>query len=97
MRAKVTMEFDSRFEKLMQRALLLAQEMEQLALVAPDGQVVDVCEQAILEKGRKFQADALGEAIDRRIEAVEKKGSRTGCEFARADARKRTAAPRRDA
>jgi hypothetical protein len=94
MRTKVTMEFDARFEKLMQRALLMAQEMEQLALIAPDGQVVDVCEQAVLEKGRKFQAEALGEAVARRIEAAEKKGSQTACESAPAAARKRTAAPR---
>jgi hypothetical protein len=96
MRTKVTMEFDSRFEKLMQRALLMAQEMEQLALIAPDGHVVDVCEEAVIEKGRKFQADTLGEAVARRIEAAEKKGSRAACEPATADARKRTAAPRRD-
>jgi hypothetical protein len=95
MRTKVTIECDVRFEPLVRRALLLAEEMEQLALVAPDGHVVDVCEQAILEKGRKFQADALGDAVARRIEAAEKKGSPTACESASADARERTAAPRR--
>jgi hypothetical protein len=95
MRTKVTMEFDARFEKLMQRALLMAQEMEQLALIAPDGQVVDVCEEAVVDKGRKFQADMLSEAVARWVEAAEKKGPPAVCESAPAVARRRTAAPRR--
>jgi hypothetical protein len=51
--------------------------MEQLALTAPDGAVFDVCEEAVVEKGRKLQGQVLGEAVMRRIDAAEKKGRRS--------------------
>jgi hypothetical protein len=94
MSIKITMEFDARFENGMRRALAMFEEMEQLALTAPDGQVVDVCEQAVIEKGRSLQAAALGEAVARRVEATEKKGRRSAS--ASAVARKRIAGPSRD-
>jgi hypothetical protein len=78
MSTKVTIECDARFENGVRRALAMFEEMEQLALTAPDGQVFDVCEQAIIEKGRKLQAETLGEAVARRVEAAEKKGRRSG-------------------
>jgi hypothetical protein len=93
MSSKVTIEFDTRFENGIRRALAMFEEMEQLALTAPDGQVFDACEQAVIEKGRKLQATTLGEAVARRVEAAEKKGRRSGC--ARAVARKRIADPNR--
>jgi hypothetical protein len=92
MSTKVTIEFDPRFENGMRRALAMLEEMEQLALTAPDGQVFDVCEQAVIEKGRNLQAATLGEAVARRVEAAEKKGRRFGS--AAAVARKKTAAPK---
>lgn len=92
MSTNVTIEFDARFENGMRRALAMFEEMEQLALTAPDGQVVDVCEQAVIEKGRNLQAATLGEAVARRVEATEKKrGHRSAC--APVGARKKTAAP----
>src|ERR1017187_10392972 len=91
MSTKVIIEFDPRFENGMRRALAMMEEMEQLALTAPDGQVFDACEQAVIDKGRKLQADTLGEAVARRIEAAEKKGRRSGS--ARAVAKKKTADP----
>ena len=91
MSTNVTIEFDARFENGMRRALAMFEEMEQLALTAPDGQVVDVCEQAVIEKGRNLQAATLGEAVARRVEATEKKGRRSAC--APVGARKKTAAP----
>jgi hypothetical protein len=91
MNTKVTIEFDPRFENGMRRALAMMEEMEQLALTAPDGQVFNVCEEAVIEKGRKLQADTLGEAVARRIEAAEKKGRRSAS--ARAGAKKKTVAP----
>jgi hypothetical protein len=94
MSAKMTMEFDVRFENGMRRALAMFEEMEQLALTAPDGQVVDVCEQAVIEKGRSLQAAILGEAVARRIEAAEKKGRRSAS--ASVVARKRIGDPSRD-
>lgn len=89
MSTKVTMEFDARFENGMRRALAMFEEMEQLALTAPDGQVFDLCEQAVIEKGRNLQAETLGEAVARRVEAAEKKGRRSAS--ARAVAKKKTA------
>lgn len=73
MSTKVTFEFDARFEHGMRRALAMFEEMEQLALTAPDGHVFDVCEEAVIDKGRQLQAATLGEAVARRIEAAEKK------------------------
>jgi hypothetical protein len=92
MSGKVTIEVDARHEALVRRALAMAEEMEQLALTAPEGEVFDACEAAVLKEGRAFQAQVLGEAVARRIEAAEKKGRRSGC--APAGARRRTAGPR---
>jgi len=78
MSAKVTLEIDARFEQGMRRALAMFEEMEQLALTAPDGQVFDQSEAAVIEKGRSLQAATLSEAVARRIEAAEKKGPRSG-------------------
>jgi hypothetical protein len=93
MSSKVTIECDARFENGVRRALAMLEEMEQLALTAPDGEVVDQCEQAVIDKGRKFQAATLGEAVARRVEAAEKRGRRSEC--ASAVARRKTAAPKR--
>jgi len=71
--------------------LALAEELEQLALTAPEGTVFDTCEAAVLQKGRKLQSQVLGEAVARRIEAAEKKGRRSVA--APADARRKTAGP----
>jgi hypothetical protein len=77
MSAKVVIEVDAKHEALVRRALAMAEEMEQLALSAPDGTVFDACEQAVIDKGRDLQAQMLGEAVARRIEAAEKKGRRS--------------------
>ena len=92
MSTKVTIEIDAKHEAMVRRALAMAEEMEQLALSAPDGTVFDACEEAILEKGRRLQAQMLGEAVARRIEAAEKKGRRSVS--ASVDARKKTAVPK---
>lgn len=77
MSTKVTIECDARFEKGLRRTLAMLEEMEQLALTAPDGQVFDVCEEAVVDNGRKLQAEMLSEAVARRVEAAEKKGRRS--------------------
>ena len=92
MGAKVTIEVDEKHEAIVRRAVALAEEMEQLALAAPDGTVFDVCEGAVIEKGRTFQAQALGDAVARRIETAEKKGRRSAC--VSADERRKTEDPR---
>jgi len=90
MSTKVTIEVDPKHEAIVRRALAMAEEMEQLALTAPDGAVFDACEHAVVEKGRKLQGQVLGEAVARRIETAEKRGRRSAS--ARADARKKTEA-----
>jgi hypothetical protein len=84
MGSKITIEVDPQHEGIVRRALALAEEMEQLALTAPEGQVFDTCEEAVVQKGRKLQSEMLGAAVTRRIEAAEKKGRRSVS--ARADA-----------
>ena len=91
MKKTVTIEVDVEHEAIVRRALALAEEMKQLALTAADGEVFDCCENAIVDKGRKFQSQVLADAVTRRIEVAEKKGRRSGC--APADAKKKTAAP----
>lgn len=92
MSSKVTIEVDIKHEAIVRRALALAEEMEQLALTAPDGEVFQMCEDAVVEKGRKFNSQALAEAVMRRIEVVEKKGRQAAS--VHAVARKKTAAPK---
>jgi len=92
MNGKVTIEVDAKHEAIVRRALAMAEEMEQLALSAPDGTVLDACEGAVVEKGRKFQSEALAEAVTRRVEVAEKKGRRSAS--VSADARRKTAGPK---
>lgn len=77
MSAKVMIEVDARHEPILLRALALMEEMEQLALTAPDGAVFDLCEDAVIHKGRDLQRQVLTEAVARRIEAAEKRGHRS--------------------
>ena len=77
MGSKITIEVDPRHEGLLRRALAWAEDMEQLALTAPQGSVLDRCEAAVIQEGRKLQSEVLAEAVARRIEAAEKKGRRS--------------------
>ena len=92
MNTKVTIEIEAKHEGIVRRALALAEEMEQLALTAPDGAVFDTCEEAVIQKGRAFQSQVLGQAVARRIDAAEKKGRRSVC--VSADEKKKTADPK---
>lgn len=76
MSAKILIEVEARHEAVVRRALALAEEMEQLALTAPDGAVFDACEAAVIQKGRDLQARMLAHAVARRVEAAEKRGRR---------------------
>jgi hypothetical protein len=78
MTAKIMIEVDAKYEATVRRALALAEELEQLALTAADGTVFDVCEGAVVEKGRDLQTQLLSEAVARRVEAAEKRGRRCG-------------------
>jgi hypothetical protein len=88
MSTKVMIEVDAKHELIVRRALAMVEEMEQLALTAPDGTVFDVCEGAVIQKGRDLQGQMLGEAVARRIEAGEKKGRRSA--YAPAGGRRKT-------
>jgi hypothetical protein len=77
-KCKILIEVDARHESIVRRALALTEEMEQLALTAQDGQVVHECEAAVIVKGRELQQQLLSEAVQRRLEAVEKKGRPCG-------------------
>jgi hypothetical protein len=88
MSTKVLIEVDAKHEAILRRALALAEELEQLALTAPDGTVFGACEAAVIERGRDLQARMLAEAVARRVEAAEKKGRRSVC--APADAASKT-------
>jgi hypothetical protein len=94
MSTNVTIEVDAKHEAIVRRTLAMAEEMEQLALTAPDGEVFDACEEAVLEKGRKLQAYVLGEAVARRVETAEKRGRRSAS--APAVAKRKIAAPKND-
>jgi hypothetical protein len=91
MSTTVLLEVDARHESILRRALAMVQEMEDLALTAPDGAVFGVCEEAVIHKGRDLQRQVLGDAVAFRIEAAEKRGPLSA--LALVGARKRTAAP----
>lgn len=73
MSVKVMIEVDPQHEAFVRRAVAMAEEMEQLALTAADGEVFAACEEAVIEKGRRLQQQVLSEAVTRRIECAEKK------------------------
>jgi hypothetical protein len=74
---KVLIEVDAKHESIGRRTLTLAEELEPLALTAPQGEVFDACQDAVLEKGRKLQAHVLAAAVTQPIAAAEKKGRRS--------------------
>jgi hypothetical protein len=59
---------------LLEQALAFAQQLEQAASAAPDGAVLDRCEQATLAHGRQFLKDALAAALQQQIARGEKRG-----------------------
>ena len=92
MSTKVLIEVDAKHEATVRRALAVAEELEQLALTAPDGTVFDACESAVLDRGRDLQTQMLSAAVARRVEAAEKKGRR--CVSVPVAGGRRIAAPR---
>lgn len=86
----MTIDVPPGFEGTVERFVAFLQEMQDVALRSPDGHVVDDCEGMVLASGREVQQRALAEALQRRIEVVEKKGRRSG--IVSAGEPKRTAA-----
>ena len=79
--------------QLLTRVLAMQQELEELALSAAHGTVVDACEEKVIIQGRQLQTDMLTKAATRRVESAEKKGHRSAS--VPAVGVKRTVAPRR--
>lgn len=76
MKPTITIEIPAESEALVRQLLALHEELQALALSAPDGTVLDACEAAVMQKGRDLHSNILADAVARRIEAAEKKGRR---------------------
>lgn len=79
--------------QLLTRVLAMQQELDELALSAAHGTVLDACEEKVIVQGRELQTDMLTQAVTRRVESAEKKGRR--CVSVPAVVVKRTAVPSR--
>lgn len=89
MKPTVTIEIPADSEALVRQLLALHEELNALALSAPDGTVLEACETAVVQKGRDLNKRILEDAVARRIGTAEKRGPRSASVCA-ADA-KRTA------
>jgi len=52
--------------------------MRDLAQTAPDGQVLGMCEEQAVERGREMLQATLQEAVQARVDAAEEKKGRRG-------------------
>lgn len=75
-RKTITLEIDSEHEGLLRNYAGFLEEMTDLAATAPEGSVLEVCEDAVIERGREHQRRLLEHAVQARIDAAEKKGRR---------------------
>jgi hypothetical protein len=57
---------------IIEQAFVMAQEIEEAADSAPEGQVIDRCESFLLGHGRDFLRRVLESTLQARAEAVEK-------------------------
>ena len=73
----ITVEIPADAEPLVRQVLALRDELQSLALTAPDGTVLDACEAVVTPKGRDVSRQLLADAVARRIAATEKKGPRS--------------------
>jgi hypothetical protein len=65
-------------EQLLREVHCFVQEMDALALQFPDGQVLDLLEEAAVEGGQKLIRATLQAAVQKRIDDAEKKARRCG-------------------
>ena len=77
MKPTITIEIPVASEGLVRHLLALHEELEALALSAPDGTVLEACESAVVHKGRDLNKRILEDAVARRIESAEKRGRRS--------------------
>jgi hypothetical protein len=87
----ITIEIPTESEALVRRVLALHDELQTLALSAPEGTVLDACEAAVIPRTRDLARQALCDAVARRVESAEKRGRR--CAPAPADGPKKTEGP----
>lgn len=73
----ITIEIPATSEALVRRLLSLNEELQALALSAPDGTVLEVCETTVVERGRELCKQVLTEAVAGRIAVAEKRGRRS--------------------
>jgi len=84
-----TFQYQDDAERLaIEAAISFVAEMRQLAQTAPAGQVIPLCEQQALDKGRAFLRSTLQDAVQARIDSAEQKGGALAS--ARAPARSAT-------
>ena len=72
----ITLEIDAEDEDLIRGYADLVGEMKDLAATAPDGSVLEACEEALVERGRRQQRRLLEHAVQARLDAAEQKGRR---------------------
>jgi hypothetical protein len=72
----LTLEIEAEHEDLLRRYADFLAEMKELAATAPEGSVLDVCEEAVIDKGREQQRHLLEQTVQARLEHAEKKGLR---------------------
>lgn len=77
MSATVTIEIPAASEALVRQLLSLHEELQALALSSAEGTVLGACEAAVVPKGRELTKNLLADAIQQRIDAVEKRGHRS--------------------
>lgn len=92
MPATVSIEIPAEREAIVRRLLAFHEELDQLALSAPDGTVLDACEAAVVSGGRDLQRRMLEDAAARRLETAEKRGRRAAS--VRAESSRKTADPK---
>lgn len=79
-------------ETAVEHALAMARDLDELAGVAPAGQILDRCEEAAVEKGREFTRKTLEQALRQRLDAAQKKGRRSGAALAAVSAKAKDSA-----
>jgi hypothetical protein len=75
-RKVITLEIDPEHEDLLRQYADFLGAMKTLADTAADGSILDVCEGALIEKGREQQRRLLESAVQARLGDAEKKGLR---------------------
>jgi|SRR6516165_3570772 hypothetical protein len=87
-RKTITLEVDGPAqEELIRNYHALVMELNDLALTAPNGAVIDQLEDLAIDRGRETLRASLQQAIQKRIDAAEKKGRRSGSAPAATSAR----------